>query len=44
MVYHAWPNGKVGTNRYLLVDKVTFENGWPKVRDGYPSETQQPNF
>lgn len=29
----------------MLVDKLTFQsNGWPKVGDGYPTETQQPDF
>lgn len=38
MVYHAWPHGEIGkTKRIILVDPVTFENGWPKVRQGYPS-------
>lgn len=37
MVYHAWPNGQVGTKRFLLVDKVIFENGWPKVANGFPT-------
>lgn len=42
IVYHAWPHGQVGTKRVMLVDRLTFENGWPKVGDGSPTETAQP--
>ena len=38
MFYHAWPNGKIGTKRVMLMDKVVFKNdGWPRVGDGAPS-------
>lgn len=42
IVYHAWPNGQIGTKRLMLVDQLTWVNGWPKVIDGSPSETEQP--
>jgi arabinan endo-1,5-alpha-L-arabinosidase len=45
IVYHAWPHGEIGkTKRIMLVDKLTFQNGWPVVGDGSPSETTQPDF
>lgn len=37
IVYHAWPHGAIGTKRVMLVDHLTFENGWPKVGDGSPT-------
>ncbi|HSC88302.1 MAG TPA: family 43 glycosylhydrolase [Polyangiaceae bacterium] len=46
-VYHAWPsNGEGGRDaaagRHVLVDRIVFDNGWPKISDGTPSTTHQP--
>ena len=46
-VYHAWQNGGngqpvPGTGRLVLVDRVFWENGWPRINDGTPSHTPQP--
>jgi beta-xylosidase len=43
MFYHAWPHGEIGTKRVMLLDEVTFVSGWPKVNDGFPSETAVPD-
>jgi len=43
MFYHAWPHGAIGTKRVMLLDKITFVGGWPKVGEGYPSEGQMPD-
>jgi len=41
-VYHAWHNNGAGGNdtsrgRKVLVDEITFANGWPVINDGTPS-------
>ncbi len=46
-VYHAWHNDGSGTNdgsqgRNILVDKITWSDGWPKIANGSPSTTRQP--
>jgi GH43 family beta-xylosidase len=46
-VYHAWHNNGSGGNdttrgRNVLVDEITFANGWPKINDGTPSEGLRP--
>lgn len=42
-VYHAWVKGKAGQapGRFVLVDRVTWDNGWPKML-GAPSKRSQP--
>lgn len=49
IVYHAinkddrWVDAqnKKGDKRVMLIDKVTFKNGWPYIKDGMPTETPQ---
>ncbi len=46
-VYHAWQNAGNGTHlqsggRNVLVDRVVWENGWPRIHDGTPSRTPVP--
>lgn len=46
-VYHAWANAGNGKNdgakgRQVLVDRIVWENGWPRIHDGTPSRMQQP--
>jgi arabinan endo-1,5-alpha-L-arabinosidase len=38
-VYHAWERGRVGGKnpRMLLMDRIHWENGWPRINDGSPS-------
>ncbi|MDC0716823.1 family 43 glycosylhydrolase [Nannocystis bainbridge] len=45
-VYHAWTNAGNGTQdggkgRTVLVDRVWWENGWPRIHDGSPSGSLQ---
>ena len=44
-VYHAWRNKGDGTNapggRMVLVDRIHYENGWPRIGDNTPSRSQQ---
>lgn len=44
-VYHAWRNKGDGTNdgagRMVLVDRIIYENGWPRIHDGTPSRSSQ---
>ncbi len=43
-VYHAWPKGKTGqesVGRQVLVDRITWANGWPQMI-GTPSRRSQP--
>ncbi len=40
-VYHAWPAGST-TQRQVLVDRIVWEAGWPKIADGTPSHAPQP--
>lgn len=42
LLYHAWVNGKINSSpgRLMLMDKVSWRNGWPVV--GVPSDTPQP--
>jgi GH43 family beta-xylosidase len=45
-IYHAWTNAGDGTHdggagRHVLVDRVVWENGWPRIHDGSPSRTLQ---
>lgn len=45
-VYHAWTNagdGKHdgGKGRHVLVDRVDWESGWPRIHDGTPSRSLQ---
>lgn len=38
IVYHAWPNGAIGTKRLMMLDQVKWTSDkWPFV--GSPSET-----
>ncbi len=40
MPYHAWERGHVGDvtpGRVLLMDRVRWEKGWPKIHNGHPS-------
>lgn len=46
-VYHAWHNNGAGGNdttrgRKVLVDEITFANGWPVINNGTPSEGLKP--
>jgi beta-xylosidase len=45
-VYHSWiNNGSGGTapgGRQVLVDRIVWEGGWPKISNGSPSFTPQP--
>jgi arabinan endo-1,5-alpha-L-arabinosidase len=43
-IYHAWQRGRVGGRnpRMLLMDRVHWENDWPRINDGSPSATSQP--
>lgn len=45
-VYHAWSNAGNGTagpgGRKVLVDKITWADGWPRIADGSPSSGLQP--
>lgn len=46
-VYHAWRNAGDGTHlqasgRHVLVDRITWEGGWPRIHDGTPSRTPVP--
>jgi len=45
LVYHAWRNKGDGTNdpggRMVLVDRIFYENGWPRIGDGTPSSSRQ---
>lgn len=45
-VYHAWPNAGNGTHdtsagRHVLVDRIEYEGGWPRIHDGSPSRSLQ---
>lgn len=45
-VYHAWRNAGDGTQngeggRKVLVDRIDWENDWPKIHDGTPSRSSQ---
>jgi arabinan endo-1,5-alpha-L-arabinosidase len=42
--YHVQRKGQTGYGgaRLLCMDDVTFENGWPKINDGHPSEGLHP--
>lgn len=42
MVYHAYDYSEVIRSRKVLVDKITWANGWPSVANGTPTETPQP--
>ncbi|MBC8072150.1 MAG: family 43 glycosylhydrolase [Deltaproteobacteria bacterium] len=45
-VYHAWSNAGDGTaapgGRNVLVDRIVWENDWPRIGDGTPSRSPQP--
>lgn len=43
-VYHAWQRGRVGGRnpRMLLMDRIHWENEWPRINDGSPSAAPQP--
>lgn len=46
-VYHAWRNAGDGTHlqsggRNVLVDRIDWVDGWPRIHDGTPSETPVP--
>lgn len=46
-VYHAWRNNGTGgndttTGRNILVDAISFVNGWPVIGDGTPSSGLEP--
>lgn len=45
-IYHAWTNAGNGTHdggagRHVLVDRVVWEDGWPRIHDGSPSRSLQ---
>lgn len=45
-VYHAWTNAGNGTQsgdagRQVLVDRIVWDQSWPKIHDGSPSRSQQ---
>lgn len=45
-VYHAWTNAG-GTNdeaasRQMMVDRIAWEDGWPRIHDGSPSRSWLP--
>lgn len=47
LVYHAWPALPDGTHdggagRHVLVDRIEYEAGWPRIHDGTPSRSLQP--
>ncbi|RTY94318.1 glycoside hydrolase, partial [Flavobacterium bomense] len=39
MVYHAIDSKKPNGGRIILIDKITYKNGWPTVNSGTPSTT-----
>lgn len=43
-VYHAWQRGRVGSGhpRLMLIDRIHWEDGWPRINDGSPSNVAQP--
>ncbi|HVH44814.1 MAG TPA: family 43 glycosylhydrolase [Labilithrix sp.] len=45
-VYHAWHNAGDGTTggggRQVLVDRITWSDGWPSIANGSPSSGAQP--
>ena len=45
-VYHAWSATPQGTpapgGRRVLVDRITWAGGWPKIANGTPSTALQP--
>lgn len=42
MVYHAWDRSPGVGERWGMVDKITWVNGWPTIAGGVPTESQQP--
>jgi len=41
MVYHAWPHGKIGTKRVIMLDQISWTSDkWPYI--GSPSENDKP--
>lgn len=42
-IYHAWMRGRVGGRnpRMPLMDRIHWEDGWPRIGDGSPSNTPQ---
>jgi arabinan endo-1,5-alpha-L-arabinosidase len=38
IMYHAYAKVVGGRSRTLMLDKVTWKDGWPEVNAGYPSE------
>jgi GH43 family beta-xylosidase len=45
-MYHAWRNAGNGTagpgGRMVLVDRITWKDGWPQIANGSPSTALQP--
>lgn len=41
IIYHAIDSAKQDQGRIILMDKVTYENGWPQIETGTPSVTAQ---
>jgi arabinan endo-1,5-alpha-L-arabinosidase len=46
-VYHSWVENGAGQHdsgqgRQVLIDEITFEDNWPKIREGSPSTGYQP--
>jgi len=41
MVYHAWSTNEIAGPypRHMMTDKVVWQNNWPIVYDGHPSDT-----
>lgn len=42
MVYHAIDSKNPNGGRIVLIDKITYKNGWPIVNSGTPSITNSP--
>lgn len=41
MVYHAIDSAKRNEGRVMLMDKITYEGGWPVIQSGKPSVREQ---
>jgi arabinan endo-1,5-alpha-L-arabinosidase len=41
MIYHAIDDTDKNKGRVMLIDKVTYVNGWPQIKNGTASETVQ---
>tara|TARA_R110002049_G_scaffold9962_2_gene49674 strand:- start:49227 stop:49397 length:171 start_codon:yes stop_codon:yes gene_type:complete len=41
MVYHAIDALEKTKGRVMLIDKITYNDGWPQINNGMPSTTSQ---